>query len=285
MGQSLKHCQMFLFQMHVERFTCFFLVTFTPQRTRSIVCTVSLPFRILWRIAFRALRLACVCFELKGRDLLHCKRPSSGQAQRVCPWMEAVTWFSSLLQSHTWLGDAFALFLALLLVHWRYLLSQKSLDSERMCSQSVVLFLSPGRCASCGENVVGEGTGCTAMDQVFHVDCFVCMTCSTKLRGKPFYAVEKKAYCEPCYIVSNFFPFKSSCLYIIRYRCARNVTYVSLQATTFCFIKAQRPATSHHTHIFISSSLWASFCPFSETLMRLFSWMNFCPVTQLMSAC
>ncbi|XP_076008894.1 lipoma-preferred partner [Genypterus blacodes] len=61
-----------------------------------------------------------------------------------------------------------------------------------------------GRCASCGENVVGEGTGCTAMDQVFHVDCFVCMTCSTKLRGKPFYAVEKKAYCEPCYIVSRF---------------------------------------------------------------------------------
>ncbi|KAE8294425.1 Lipoma-preferred partner-like protein [Larimichthys crocea] len=57
-----------------------------------------------------------------------------------------------------------------------------------------------GRCASCGENVVGEGTGCTAMDQVFHVDCFVCMTCSTKLRGKPFFAVEKKAYCEPCYI-------------------------------------------------------------------------------------
>ncbi|KAF4079296.1 hypothetical protein AMELA_G00191400 [Ameiurus melas] len=57
-----------------------------------------------------------------------------------------------------------------------------------------------GRCASCGENVVGEGTGCTAMDQVFHVDCFVCMTCSCKLRGKPFYAVDKKAYCEPCYI-------------------------------------------------------------------------------------
>lgn len=57
-----------------------------------------------------------------------------------------------------------------------------------------------GRCASCGENVVGEGTGCTAMDQVFHVDCFVCMTCSSKLRGKPFYAVDKKAFCEPCYI-------------------------------------------------------------------------------------
>ncbi|XP_062833003.1 lipoma-preferred partner [Anolis carolinensis] len=57
-----------------------------------------------------------------------------------------------------------------------------------------------GRCAHCGENVVGEGTGCTAMDQVFHVECFTCMTCNNNLRGQPFYAVEKKAFCEPCYI-------------------------------------------------------------------------------------
>ncbi|NXL31441.1 LPP protein, partial [Glaucidium brasilianum] len=57
-----------------------------------------------------------------------------------------------------------------------------------------------GRCARCGENVVGEGTGCTAMDQVFHVECFTCMMCNNKLKGQPFYAVEKKAYCEPCYI-------------------------------------------------------------------------------------
>ncbi|XP_053169030.1 lipoma-preferred partner [Hemicordylus capensis] len=57
-----------------------------------------------------------------------------------------------------------------------------------------------GRCSRCGENVVGEGTGCTAMDQVFHVECFTCMTCNNTLRGQPFYAVEKKAYCEPCYI-------------------------------------------------------------------------------------
>ncbi|XP_074860881.1 lipoma-preferred partner isoform X3 [Carettochelys insculpta] len=57
-----------------------------------------------------------------------------------------------------------------------------------------------GRCARCGENVIGEGTGCTAMDQVFHVECFTCMTCGNKLKGQPFYAVEKRAYCEPCYI-------------------------------------------------------------------------------------
>ncbi|XP_041119118.1 lipoma-preferred partner homolog isoform X2 [Polyodon spathula] len=56
-----------------------------------------------------------------------------------------------------------------------------------------------GRCSRCSENVVGEGSGCTAMDQVFHVECFTCVTCSRKLRGQPFYALEKKAYCEPCY--------------------------------------------------------------------------------------
>ncbi|KAF4796027.1 hypothetical protein TURU_086594 [Turdus rufiventris] len=40
------------------------------------------------------------------------------------------------------------------------------------------------------------------MDQVFHVECFTCIMCNNKLRGQPFYAVEKKAYCEPCYICS-----------------------------------------------------------------------------------
>lgn len=76
------------------------------------------------------------------------------------------------------------------------------------CFDSCPFPLVTGRCARCGENVVGEGTGCTAMDQVFHVECFTCMMCNNKLRGQPFYAVEKKAYCEPCYIVSTY-----SCLH------------------------------------------------------------------------
>ncbi|XP_072905108.1 thyroid receptor-interacting protein 6-like isoform X3 [Hemitrygon akajei] len=57
-----------------------------------------------------------------------------------------------------------------------------------------------GRCARCGENVVGDGTGCVAMDQVFHVECFTCMTCRCRLRGRPFYAVDRRSYCESCYI-------------------------------------------------------------------------------------
>ncbi|XP_069753773.1 lipoma-preferred partner isoform X2 [Narcine bancroftii] len=57
-----------------------------------------------------------------------------------------------------------------------------------------------GQCVRCGESVVGDGSGCTAMEQVFHVDCFTCVTCGHKLRGQAFYAVEKRSYCEPCYI-------------------------------------------------------------------------------------
>uniref|UniRef100_A0A8C4Q0J8 LIM zinc-binding domain-containing protein n=1 Tax=Eptatretus burgeri TaxID=7764 RepID=A0A8C4Q0J8_EPTBU len=57
-----------------------------------------------------------------------------------------------------------------------------------------------GKCARCGEDVVGEGSGCTAMDQVFHVDCFTCLNCRERLRGQPFYSVDEKAFCEACYI-------------------------------------------------------------------------------------
>ncbi|XP_057712330.1 thyroid receptor-interacting protein 6 [Corythoichthys intestinalis] len=57
-----------------------------------------------------------------------------------------------------------------------------------------------GRCARCGDNVVGDGSGCVAMEQVFHVECFTCITCHARLRGQPFYALDKKSYCETCYI-------------------------------------------------------------------------------------
>nr|XP_054769283.1 lipoma-preferred partner homolog [Lytechinus pictus] len=57
-----------------------------------------------------------------------------------------------------------------------------------------------GICARCGTNVEGENNGCTAMEQVYHVDCFTCENnCGIKLRGQPFYALEGKAFCEHCY--------------------------------------------------------------------------------------
>lgn len=55
-------------------------------------------------------------------------------------------------------------------------------------------------CTRCGEKVVGEGTGCTAMEQVYHIKCFVCIVCHLQLQGKPFYALDSKPYCEDCYL-------------------------------------------------------------------------------------
>lgn len=57
-----------------------------------------------------------------------------------------------------------------------------------------------GRCARCGDNVLGDGSGCIAMEQVFHVECFTCVTCHTPFRGQPFYDLDKQSYCKSCYI-------------------------------------------------------------------------------------
>lgn len=35
------------------------------------------------------------------------------------------------------------------------------------------------------------------------MECFTCITCHARLRGQPFYALDKKSYCESCYIVSQ----------------------------------------------------------------------------------
>lgn len=51
--------------------------------------------------------------------------------------------------------------------------------------------------------MVGDGAGVVALDRVFHVGCFVCSTCRAHLRGQHFYAVERRAYCESCYVVSG----------------------------------------------------------------------------------
>lgn len=57
-----------------------------------------------------------------------------------------------------------------------------------------------GTCVQCGDRVVGENTGCTAMDQIYHIACFTCQQCQINLQGKPFYALDGKPYCEEDYL-------------------------------------------------------------------------------------
>lgn len=83
-----------------------------------------------------------------------------------------------------------------------------------------------GMCNKCGDKVVGEGSGCTAMEMVYHIQCFTCFECrkllivspirssfiilpsiaDKELRGKSFYAMDSNPFCEECYLV-KFAPF------------------------------------------------------------------------------
>jgi hypothetical protein len=64
-------------------------------------------------------------------------------------------------------------------------------------------FACLGMCAKCGQSIMGENTGCTALDQLFHIQCFTCVSCEACLRGQPFFAMEGKPYCEACYLVQS----------------------------------------------------------------------------------
>ncbi|EDV90903.1 GH23971 [Drosophila grimshawi] len=57
-----------------------------------------------------------------------------------------------------------------------------------------------GRCYKCGDRVLGENSGCTAMDKIYHISCFTCTECQLNLQGKPFYALEGKPFCEYDYL-------------------------------------------------------------------------------------
>lgn len=57
-----------------------------------------------------------------------------------------------------------------------------------------------GICVKCNERIVGEKSGCTAMDQIYHIACFTCYQCQINLQGKPFYVIDGKPYCEEDYL-------------------------------------------------------------------------------------
>jgi hypothetical protein len=58
-----------------------------------------------------------------------------------------------------------------------------------------------GQCTNCGQSVTGSSDACQAMGELYHNDCFKCVVCSRTLRGKAFYRVHDRVYCEEDYLV------------------------------------------------------------------------------------
>ncbi|VDK75042.1 unnamed protein product [Litomosoides sigmodontis] len=68
-----------------------------------------------------------------------------------------------------------------------------------------------GICELCGKDILEEMDATCALNQLYHQNCFTCDTCGRTLRGKKFYKVKGKKYCEEDYLYSGMHETAERC--------------------------------------------------------------------------
>lgn len=74
---------------------------------------------------------------------------------------------------------------------------EKEMDSQHKANYF-------GNCVKCSKAVYGANQACQAMGSLYHDSCFTCSACSRRLRGKAFYFVCGKVFCEEDFLYSGF---------------------------------------------------------------------------------
>lgn len=76
-----------------------------------------------------------------------------------------------------------------------------NMETELHLNRSQTHTLSPANneCVCCKKPITDSDPGCTAMNQIFHINCFTCKKCGKKLAGSSFYNIDNAPTCKPCY--------------------------------------------------------------------------------------